>query len=65
MRYFFHVIGADQSIVDDDGTDFPSTELAIGYGTRVAVELGGDGEYDGCDVVIIGEGQKELARIPI
>ena len=46
VRYFFHVMGGNLPIEDDDGTLFSDTSDAVAHGAIVANDLANDDQYD-------------------
>ena len=63
-RYYFHVRNGE-IYSDDEGTCFPSDEEAIAYGSRVAHELSGEGEWGGYSIAITDENGGEIACLPV
>ena len=66
VRYFFHVIGGDLPIEDDEGTLFPDTSDAMAHAEIIANELAlDDDQYHGHAVVVMDERKNAIARVPI
>jgi hypothetical protein len=66
VRYFFHVIGGNWPIEDDDGTLFPDMSDAVTHAEIVANDLAlDDDQYRDHDVVVVDERENVIARVPI
>ena len=65
VRYFFHVMGGNLPIEDDDGTLFSDTSDAVANAAMVANDLANDDQYDGHAVVVVDVCENLIARVPI
>ena len=65
VRYFFHVMGGNLPIEDDDGTLFSDTSDAVAHAAMVANDLANDDQYDGHAVVVVDVCENLIARVPI
>ena len=66
VRYFFHVMGGNLPIEDDDGTLFCDTSDAVAHAAIVANDLAlDDDQYRGHAVVVVDERENVIARVPI
>ena len=64
-RYFFHVMGGNLPIEDDDGTLFSDTSDAVAHAAIVANDLANDDQYGGGAVVVVDVRENVIARVPI
>lgn len=65
QRYYFPIIHNGQLQADDVGEAFGSADLAVGYGARVARDIGDDPDYDpvsGTVVIVVDGAGAEIAR---
>jgi hypothetical protein len=65
VRYFFHVMGGNLPIQDDDGTLFSDTSDAVAHAAIVANDLANDDQYGGGAVVVVDVCENVIARVPI
>ena len=66
VRYFFHVMGGNLPIEDDDGTLLSDTSDAVAHAAIVANDLAlDDYQYHGHAVVVVDELENVIARVPI
>jgi hypothetical protein len=65
VRYFFHVMGGNLPIEDDDGTLFSDTADAVAHAAIIANDLATDDQYRGYAVVVLDVCENVIARVPI
>jgi hypothetical protein len=65
VRYFFHVMGGNLPIEDDDGMLFSDTSDAVAHAAIVANNLADDDHYRGYAVVVVDVCENVIARVPI
>ena len=66
VRYFFHVMGGNLPIEDDDGMLFSDSSDAVAHAVIVANDLAlDDDQYRGHAVVVVDERENVIARVPI
>ena len=65
VRYFFHVMGGNLPIEDDDGTLFSDTADAVAHAAIIANDLATDDQYRGYAVVVLDVCENVIVRVPI
>jgi hypothetical protein len=65
-RYYFHVVGQDLPIEDDQGTPFAEPSDALAHAEIIANDLAqDDDQYRGHAIVVVDEQENVVARVPI